>query len=429
MKEDNIYDKIILNGQFQNQNELKSIGILGNKIIVLEKNELSQMVLNSNNNDDDNKIINANGKPIKAEIKDDLLHLMVDGEKINEKGLELTEESMMLIINKTSNSESSLKIQNKPTKQYICMGAWITIPSTKWTLHHYFTTIRGSENLHIYLWALKDFSWTQDNWVLGMVFGTLALAMSVFLIIQSIRFKNYIEFWHFIAQFLWLFGNFWWMYGELHDYQFPDLDPIYDTNNVECSWILVSALSWLAVYYLIILPFKLFPPITDASYRKFDDFQIKMPKWLIGFPTLRYIENLHIVCWLGKDTAWSLNINSMWIVFMIPTLVLAFIFIIITSFQKHEFVNHMHYVAQFMWVIANIVWAYGELFLVNDDPLSLFDYSEISKDTNRWISAWILFATFLLCAFVYVIWIPLSIMKCTVEQQQNNMKKVHKSEI
>jgi len=142
-----------------------------------------------------------------------------------------------------------------------------------------------------------------------------------------------------------------------------------------------------------------------------------LPKWISWLaPYFRNVENLHIVCWLGKDTAWAKNIQSMWVVFMVPTVVLAFIFVVVFSCLKHQIVNNITYMIQFMWVGANLVWAYGELFLTNDDPLYLFDFSPISKDTMRWYSSWLLFCSFLLAALKYMIWIPCTIGGCTVEQ-------------
>ena len=60
-----------------------------------------------------------------------------------------------------------------------------------------------------------------------------------------------------------------------------------------------------------------------------------------------------------------------WIIFVIPTLTVAFDFVLVTLFSKGLFIDHMHYVAQLLWVSANILWAFGEIYYPeNDYPFS-----------------------------------------------------------
>lgn len=33
-------------------------------------------------------------------------------------------------------------------------------PTEPWSFHYYYKTIRGAEYFHLYLWILKDLSWT-----------------------------------------------------------------------------------------------------------------------------------------------------------------------------------------------------------------------------------------------------------------------------
>ena len=70
-------------------------------------------------------------------------------------------------------------------------------------------------------------------------------------------------------------------------------------------------------------------------------------------------------------------------------------------------VNHIHYLMQFLWVMANLVWAYGELFfpVVYDDPMPLFPVTLQDLHSMRWLSSWILVVAFVLGVVLHVVWI------------------------
>jgi hypothetical protein len=70
-------------------------------------------------------------------------------------------------------------------------------------------------------------------------------------------------------------------------------------------------------------------------------------------------------------------------------------------------VNHIHYLMQFLWVMANLVWAYGELFfpIVYDDPLPIFPVTAQALHSMRWFSSWILVVAFVMGVALHAIWI------------------------
>lgn len=86
--------------------------------------------------------------------------------------------------------------------------------SGPWSLSYY-TTIRGLENFHIYLWVAKDISWMQDQYECSMFFGILALGWCAFLAYFAIKTRSYEEMFMLVALILWLVGNFTWMAGEV----------------------------------------------------------------------------------------------------------------------------------------------------------------------------------------------------------------------
>jgi hypothetical protein len=52
------------------------------------------------------------------------------------------------------------------------------------------------------------------------------------------------------------------------------------------------------------------------------------------FPTWRSYENVHIFFWLAKDTSWNHNWDVSWIVFSIPTVLIALDFVWQTAHVK-----------------------------------------------------------------------------------------------
>jgi hypothetical protein len=74
----------------------------------------------------------------------------------------------------------------------------------------YFFTIRGVENLLIYAWVAKDLSWTTyySDWI---VFAIISLVLAGLIVIKTIFEVDFEDLWHRIAEFLWLFANFWWL--------------------------------------------------------------------------------------------------------------------------------------------------------------------------------------------------------------------------
>ena len=111
--------------------------------------------------------------------------------------------------------------------------------------------------------------------------------------------------------FTWLFGNGWWMYAELRDHYYYPKDRtlwIYAQHQSDAFRIMLSALCFLAVTYILrAIPItKQWFAVSPESLAVYDEAKFR-PGDALGqvFPTWRSIENLHIFCWLGKDTGWS----------------------------------------------------------------------------------------------------------------------------
>ena len=282
---------------------------------------------------------------------------------------------------------------------------WFHPPDVVFRLS-WLTSIRGSENVHIYLWILKDLSWAQSWWIPGHVFGIAAVLWSFYILSHAVRDRNTNEIMTNFSTFMWLFGNTWWMIGDIHDHNFPEEPAWYPQRTIDCRNIMVAALCLLGAYYLIVKPLKLFNVDNPDAMVHYDRTGLK-PRWPISllFKTWREYENVHILFWLGKDCAWNRLIPSMWFVFVLPTLGIMLDLACTSFFAKPLLIDHAHYSAQFVWVIANAIWAGGELFTPDYDfPFPLVTTSSEARQTARWYSSWTLVAAFVPLVVMYILW-------------------------
>jgi hypothetical protein len=203
--------------------------------------------------------------------------------------------------------------------------------SAPWTLTHYVSTSRGSENFHIYLWIAKDIGWTQGYIVWGNFFGVAAFIWCFVILYNYYRHREYEEIYMLGAVFLWLYANYWWMYGEI-------VNNDDDVNGKEAAHVFVAAFVWLAIYHIILKPLKVF----GRHKRQEDSFYEKCGLTLrcpCYFDSFRQYEHIHTLFWLGKDFAWNLSNGPMWIVFLIPTLAVAVDFIYLSYTAKVKYVS------------------------------------------------------------------------------------------
>lgn len=75
--------------------------------------------------------------------------------------------------------------------------------------------------------------------------------------------------------------------------------------------------------------------------------------------SIRKFENLHIACWLIKDTCWVMDLRTLGVVMIFPTLFIAFY---ITYKFRKQVSELFHNLAVCLWIIANTTWMLGEFF-------------------------------------------------------------------
>ena len=130
-----------------------------------------------------------------------------------------------------------------------------------------FLSVKTMENMHTYIWILKDLSWTQSWYWPGLVVGGIAMALSFVVTVGSVWNKEYADAWHHFAHLLWLVSNYIWMTGDFHDDRYPDAASVYDGRAEITKGVMIFALAWLGVYYLVLRPLNVFREKTDPYCR------------------------------------------------------------------------------------------------------------------------------------------------------------------
>ena len=126
-----------------------------------------------------------------------------------------------------------------------------------------FLSVKTVENIHSYLWVLKDLSWTQNWYWPGLIFGSIAMLLSFIVYVSSVWHGEYADAWHNFAQLLWLVANFVWMTGDFHDDNYPNSPSVYDHRAQISQYIMIFAIAWLCLYYLILRPCNVFSEKRD----------------------------------------------------------------------------------------------------------------------------------------------------------------------
>jgi len=246
------------------------------------------------------------------------------------------------------------------------------------------------ELFHVYMWIAKDFAWASNNYYLGIVAGTSALIWCFILLGFAIYRSDWEDLYMLCAITLWLGGNYVWMCGELTQPLVPYSDdgiPFFGTNNENTLisfHMFVTALSFLALYYLVLRPLGLF---ADSKYvTAFYNRRGFTPRFPSYFKNMKQYEYIHTLCWIGKDMSWNRLWPVPWCIFFFFTFSIALDFIYL-SYKKKYWIDCAHYTAQTLWVLANFAWGYGEQFFPQyDSSLPIWVHNHLALITGRWWS-------------------------------------------
>jgi len=80
-------------------------------------------------------------------------------------------------------------------------------------------------------------------------------------------------------------------------------------------------------------------------------------------PSIRKLENFHILLWLLKDLSWMITWRTLGMFMIIPTISLA---IFITWKERQKESELFHNLAIIFWIIANSFWMITEFFKLEE---------------------------------------------------------------
>ena len=137
-------------------------------------------------------------------------------------------------------------------------------------------------------------------------------------------------------------------------------------------------LVWILLYFVILKPFRIFerlglPSQSSLAAHKEHFTSVDIQPRFPCFANWREYEQIHILFWLGKDYAWNSIDAPLWYVCSISTLLIGVDFMWESAQQENAGIEFAHYLATFFWIIANMIWAIGEIFYSDRDfPFDLF---------------------------------------------------------
>ena len=108
-------------------------------------------------------------------------------------------------------------------------------------VNHFMKSVRKFENLHIFLWLLKDTCWVMELKALGMFMILPTVAIAVMITVKTRKVNT--ELFHNLAVCCWILANSIWMTGEF----FFD-----DTFRPYATVFFIIGLLIMSYYYLFL---------------------------------------------------------------------------------------------------------------------------------------------------------------------------------
>ena len=277
----------------------------------------------------------------------------------------------------------------------------------------------GSDYVGLLLWIGKDWCWSQLGWTTPAIgFGICALVWLLLSVWHSYRRRLYSEVYKGLVIWLWLLGLFAWMMGEFwtlwysegvgqHAYVFEQVG-----NNI-ARWVLLGATVLYVVYFAILIPRGVFDddrrsPVLQRLAAK----DPPCPRWASAFRDYQTYSSVHFFTWALKDTLWAWELPYAYAVAFAVTVLLNLDLLCRLGTHKGLYVDFINYLVILFWVLANGLWAYGELVAnseATDDQFRRYSWPQwqIIHGTSfefRYAAGWIFFASGLSLLAFYGHW-------------------------
>jgi len=158
-------------------------------------------------------------------------------------------------------------------------------------------------------------------------------------------------------------GEFWtlWHYegAGQHAYVFEQ------RGNTIAKWVLLLSALLYAVFFTVLVPMDVFA--TDRQSLLLQRLEAKAPpcpQWAKHCPCLRdyrTYSSVHFFTWTLKDALWAWDMSRLYYVAFTITVLLNLDLLWRLGTHKGLYVDFINYLVILFWVLANGLWAYGEL--------------------------------------------------------------------
>lgn len=281
-----------------------------------------------------------------------------------------------------------------------------------------FNSIRGAENIHIYFWVGLDLAWMLDDFIASMLFGSLALFWIAFMAHQYVKMNNTLELYICIVNFMWIFANVLWCYGDLTD-----------NTDIKYSFAAGMIMS-VATFLWIVQRYWLVP---NTGILKEDAYTLRSYIMVGLRPRFRFLgrswkeyEHLFIFSWLLLDISWAFNCKILWIFGVVLSIPVCVDMTISCFLKPYMVIDSVHYLIQFIWLVSNICWSSVEIWTDHSDSAKSLD---AGRQPMRVISAWLLLTIYFILFIMYFVWITLNYTNCVPNSIPIQLKIFEENEL
>lgn len=283
-------------------------------------------------------------------------------------------------------------------------------------------TERGADYVALLLWIVKDWSWSQWRWtVSAFAFGTAAaiwiVGTTLYTTYQyrlySETFKGFVLTLWLAALYVWMMGEFWtlWMaHHEMYENIFQD------GGATIAKWVLLVAVLLYTTFFVVAVPLDVFAEDRQNSkvLQRLEETSPSFPARNL-FKEFRIYSALHFYTWVLKDCMWAWELPTACALAFGVTIGLNFDLLWRFASNKNEnnYIDLIHYVVIFLWVVANGLWAFGELVAnttATDDQFRKYTWphwKDIPRTTFhfRYAAGWVFFVAASILVVFYLHWI------------------------
>lgn len=234
--------------------------------------------------------------------------------------------------------------------------------------HHYWTP-RILSNMGQYPIIIMYYGWANGHPLIATISGIVALSWCGVACAAAMAERNFEEAWFVVGFAAWLYGNFWWMYGELT----PRNGIVccdYTANSRLALLVLFGALGVHGAFFFFLNKSNFFNPHAEVSL-KYEDLGLK-PRFPSFLKNFRQYDQLQTMFWMAKDICWILWLQPLWVIFSFFCIV-GQCDLMYLSLRASQYCDCAHFFAQFVWLAGTIVWGAGQVFASSRVPFAPYD--------------------------------------------------------